>query len=379
MPQEDHIQSCSYGGGGDSGRGGGGGGGGGDSGRGGGGGVSSSCSSRSKKIKKKKLPPQRGLGVAQLERIRIEEQQREDALQTANVLANNNNNNNNLPSPNSFFRPSPEIEISNQSPVRIPSQLNVISSHGHGNWPRLLNSEYYLEIEKQRLDHHGFAFGVNLPYGSVPQRSHQIQQHFSSMVNAPSTVPRSQTEPPSNQSFRSNYYHTLMIPEEDKMFGMKRPYPFFLETPQAPSFNCFPGSRSRSDEVSGSCSNGNTAHVEPRKKTYIRDGSSSSSGISNVDGTLNRDLLNRDFLTLAPPSLDSKQKHQEREPLYDSKCMPSQENARTEINQLGSMEQPEHQQLFSFFPVEMQNDQTSTNPSNGSDEESETIDLNLKL
>ncbi|CAI9771243.1 unnamed protein product [Fraxinus pennsylvanica] len=55
----------------------------------GGGGMDDSGGSRSKKTKQKKVP-QTGLGVAQLEQIRLEEQQKKGAtVQAANILANN--------------------------------------------------------------------------------------------------------------------------------------------------------------------------------------------------------------------------------------------------------------------------------------------------
>ncbi|XP_011082736.1 transcription factor SOX-4 isoform X3 [Sesamum indicum] len=315
MAQEEQILRSSY-----SGSGGGGGGGGGGSG-GGSGGGGNCCSggvssNRSKNVKQKKVP-QRGLGVAQLEKIRLEEQRKKEALQAANVLANNAigspsdtasvqcpnfgsslspspnsvplpQSPTNFPSPNALYRSAPPV------PVQITKQLDgelglqLISGPGNGNWPRLWNGEYSHEGENQRVEHLGFAFRppqVNLPYEtnaavvplpSVPQRSYQLQRpsSSSSVVNfssgiSPSSVLSSQMEPPSNQSLRGNSY-TSSRPEEDKMVGMKRSYPFSLESPTATSFpgNFHPAiaaSRSRSDELP-SCSSEYTVPTEPRNK-----------------------------------------------------------------------------------------------------------------
>ncbi|KAL2245467.1 WAS/WASL-interacting protein family member 1 isoform X1 [Sesamum indicum] len=434
MAQEEQILRSSY-----SGSGGGGGGGGGGSG-GGSGGGGNCCSggvssNRSKNVKQKKVP-QRGLGVAQLEKIRLEEQRKKEALQAANVLANNAigspsdtasvqcpnfgsslspspnsvplpQSPTNFPSPNALYRSAPPV------PVQITKQLDgelglqLISGPGNGNWPRLWNGEYSHEGENQRVEHLGFAFRppqVNLPYEtnaavvplpSVPQRSYQLQRpsSSSSVVNfssgiSPSSVLSSQMEPPSNQSLRGNSY-TSSRPEEDKMVGMKRSYPFSLESPTATSFpgNFHPAiaaSRSRSDELP-SCSSEYTVPTEPRNK-YMRDGPSNSSPLHEQnpsDVIRDNQRLNGDFLTLAPPvaaspPLNSKYKHpsgysgHQGAKLSDFKYLATQENLKSQIHHLepgGSTEQP-----FSFFPVKLQ-----SHVNNGNGEKGETIDLNLKL
>lgn len=209
MVQEDQILGCSYSGGGGGGGSGGGGGGGGS-------GCSGGGSSRSKKIKQKKVP-QRGLGVAQLEKIRLEEQQKKQSLQAANILAKNaigssNNSNNppflgvrpsispfhtltppssttaNLPSPNALYKPVSSIDIRQENPAQIPGKLDSSGGEmdfrtGNGNWPKLWNGEYNLEEERKGMDHHGFAFETNpaiLPLPIVPHRSHQFQRPSSS-------------------------------------------------------------------------------------------------------------------------------------------------------------------------------------------------------
>ncbi|KAL2483572.1 uncharacterized protein Fot_45016 [Forsythia ovata] len=416
MAQEEHILRCSF----STGGGGCGEGGGVDDGGGG---------SRSKKIKQKKVP-QRGLGVAQLEKIRLDEQQKKEAaLQAANFLANNaigshgdstaclaipspsvrpnfcSSSNSiplpppsptDLPSPNFLYMPvqsSKNVKVLLPNSVQLSKHLNVggkeiglpaISSPGQGNWPRLWNGEQNLEGEKQILDHRRFAFWprVKFPYESnalvlpLPQRSHQFQHpSSSSTVNvssgtSSSSVLKFQMEPPSNQIFHDNNYAPLS-PKDEKMVGMKRSYPFSLESPTAPSCQCkfrptYVTSTSRSDE-SASCSNGCTNHLEPSCK-YIREDPPNTSPLpeQNDSGVIRENKeLNGDFLTLAPPAPATqplKHKHplaysgyREQE-LTDFGCLSSQELAKDSIQRPGpsrSIERPP----FSFFPTKMQIDQ----------------------
>ncbi|PIM99934.1 hypothetical protein CDL12_27563 [Handroanthus impetiginosus] len=426
MAQEEQIFGCRYSGGGGGGDGGGenafGGGGSGCSGGGGG-------SSRSKKIKQKKVP-QSGLGVAQLEKIRLEEQQRKE-IEAANILANSAISDSsqflavlnpkfggnlgpfqnsvhlqpptNNPSSNGLYRNAPlapNLEIRHENPMSKGGGGEMRSKEiSNGNWPRLWNGDHNLGSdkqrlgdhnlgsEKQRLDHHGFAFEshVNLPY-----RSHQFQWpscSSSSMVNSssyagisPSSVLSSQMEPPSNQSFHGNYFTPSRL-EEDKMVGMKRPYPFYLELPPARSSNS--NFLSKPDELAAS-NNGCAAYIEPRNKC-IREGPSNSSSppkrnpneVTKDDGK-----LNGDFLTLAPPSvasssLNSKLKY----PLdYSSDQGPKfsgQEYAKGQIHQPGPSGSAER--CISFFPIKSQIDQTTASESDGNGDKEESIDLDLKL
>ncbi|KAL2466791.1 WAS/WASL-interacting protein family member 1 [Abeliophyllum distichum] len=438
MAQEEHILRCSFstGGGGCSNLGGGGdeGGGGVDDGGGG---------SRSKKIKQKKVP-QRGLGVAQLEKIRLEEQQKKEAaLQAANNLANNaigshsdstaclampcpsvrpnlcsSSNSIPLPPPSPTDLPSPNflymsvqssknVKVLHPNSVQLSKPLNVgrkeiglpaILGPGQGNWPRLWNGEQNLEGEKQILDHHRFAFWPRVKF-PLPQISHQFQHPSSSTVNvspgtSSSSVLKFQMEPPSNQIFCDNNYAPLS-PKDEKMVGMKRSYPFSLESPTAPSCQCkfqptYVTSTSRPDE-SASCSNGCTNHLEPSNK-YIREDPPNTSPLpeQNASGVIRENKeLNGDFLTLAPPApatlrLNLKHKHplaysgyQEQE-LTDFGCPSSQAFAKGSIQRPGpsrSMERP----TFSFFPTKVQIDQAIIHARNGNGKIGEPVDLSLKL
>ncbi|KAL0320629.1 UNVERIFIED_CONTAM: hypothetical protein Sradi_5324400 [Sesamum radiatum] len=318
MAQEEDFFGCSYssgGGGGSGGRAAGGG--------GGGGGVSSS---RSKTVKQKKVP-QRGLGVAQLEKIRLEEQQKKESLQVANILAK----------------------------IQLVHLVIMLSS-----W--LFNAP-------------------------------NLGQMNSSTGISPSSILSSQMEPPSNQSSRGNNYVPSWS-EEEKMVGMKRSYPFLVESQPSRSLNCnfhpsYAASLSRSDEFD-SCSNGYKAHMEPRNKCIRESSSNSSPQPEQNPSEVNRDkrLLNGDFLTLAPPVVvsppsNSEQKNTldysgyQRPKLYEYERMPCQDYAKRHIHHPGPSGSVERS--VSFLPITLQIDQTTTRVSNGNGEKTETIDLSLKL
>lgn len=357
--------------------------------------ISRGSNSRSKKEKLKKVS-QRGLGVFQLEKMRLEEQQKKDSIEISsfrlpfppspNSIPLPPPSQTNIPSPNALFRHTPLV--SNSETVHQSSESKAIMSPRYGDWSTISNGEFNLEGESRILDNHGLAFQpiVNVSYDtnasvlrlpSVPQRSHQSHQLPSSSpsltVNPlPSSVLSYRIELPSNQIFRSNNYIPL-YPEEDKMVGMKRAYPFSVETPPAPSFNrnfhsTYSASMSKSEELN-SCSNRYTVHLEPRNK-YIREGSSNSSPLherNHGEVTTDTGKLNGDFLSLAPPMavpllVNSNSKH--------ALSYLGQENSKSHIQgsgASGSVEQPS----FNFFPVELRNNQPTT--------KDETIDLNLKL
>lgn len=197
---------------------------------GGGSGGSGTGSNRSSKKLKQKKVPQRGLGVAQLEKIRIEEQQKRGAANfSPNSLVSPTNSScfavgqcaptnfrqdspfpvplppppsTDLSAPNSVFRPPssiPNVDPLHLTSVPLPNQPNgggggigypAIPGLGHGNWPRLWNGDYSLERESHRLDQNGFVVrsNINSPYECNPlwpppsliQKAHQFQQQPSS-------------------------------------------------------------------------------------------------------------------------------------------------------------------------------------------------------
>ncbi|KAK4724333.1 hypothetical protein R3W88_027112 [Solanum pinnatisectum] len=205
-------------------------------------------------MNEKKKVPQRGLGIAQLERIRLEEQHIKDSIfQTIQCPK--------------FIPTSSRIDFSSKDCVFTPN-------------------------------HHGVVFGHNLNLPSVLQQrcqQHQKTGSSTSIVNISSHVQSFQMEPPSNQS----YYDCKCLPhwpEEVKMAGVKRLYLFSLEYPSVPSFQCKKccvAPVSKSNE-STSCSNKFSVNVEEGnvlKRFYILS-----------RNRLKTKALNGDFLSLAPPA-----------------------------------------------------------------------------
>lgn len=219
-----------------------------------------------------------------------------------------------------------------------------------------------------------------------------LQVNASSGISSSSSVLNFQMEPPSNQSYLGNNYRPFW-PAEEKMVGIKRSYPFSMETPPAPSFQGkFHPTHliaiSGSDE-SGSCSNGCTAQMETSIKKCSREGPSTPSPLlkrNPNEVTRENRGLNVDFLTLAPPAasspLSSKHKHpfaysgHHEQELSDFEYIHSQGSA-------ASAKDPDRgstQQLpFTFFPSKVQIGQGSSCFDYGNGEKQETIDLNLKL
>ncbi|ONI12553.1 hypothetical protein PRUPE_4G171200 [Prunus persica] len=429
-------------------------------------GFASITRSSSKKTKQKKVP-QRGLGVAQLEKIRLEDQQKKAAaaviLSTPSSLSSptkstssscpsvpirhfyHSNHNQppssipfpslpslDLPSPNSIFRP-PLIPTQNIDVIRKPiSTVPLgnnnnnngghgfeIQGHGNNNVPNLWNPcDFNLdqkESSNSGIDP-GLAFRstLNLPFESnnpiwpltnVPQRTQPYHQQPPppppSMVNVSSATSSSsvlnfQIEPPSNQSYYSNY--TPMWPDEEKMVGMKRPYPFSLDNPPGPSINFkFPTfvAPMRADEAS-SCGNRYTFNLEPSGNPIFREAPSCSTSISesNSRNSIKENgSVNGDFLTLAPPTTSSRTCpspklnlpstylafHNREVPEFES--FSYQGNAEDTNFQPGPSFSHPQQAFYSFFPpAKAQIGRAATTINNNCNGElGESVDLNLKL
>ncbi|KVI10453.1 uncharacterized protein LOC112506354 [Cynara cardunculus var. scolymus] len=386
MVEEEHTPKCS------------------NSGSGGGGGGRSS-----KKLKHKKVP-QRGMGVAQLEKIILEEQQKKDVgILTPNSIISPATSSSCLANIQSVpnFRPPlvplpPPLPPNHQPLIPRTDGVNPsfvskpmhTSSDGGNNWSRSsTGGEYRFHGENPNpnpnpnqnrgLDHRGFTAAtamptnlVGLPYESNPpiwpphsniaQRSQPFQQPCSSsMVNvslgttSSSSVMNFQMEPPSNQSYCGNNYPPLW-PDEDKMIGMKRSYPFSMENMPIPSFNCkFPFSPISRPDESTSCSNGGTTSLEPSNPSFRETPSSLGAMTDQMTKKLidENHGLTKDFLTLAPPRA--------------SHSSLKEKMVQTHKNPSGG-EWPNQQPLHSFFPA-------AKTPGTSNGEAVEHVDLNLKL
>ncbi|XP_055807055.1 uncharacterized protein LOC129875857 [Solanum dulcamara] len=253
----------------------------------------------SKKMNEKKKVPQRGLGVAQLERIRLEEQHKKDSIFQKFQCPK-------------FIPTSSRIDFSSKDCVFRPNQ----SAPFLENCSKLWSGEYSQDVN-QKVHHHGVVFGHNLNLPSVlQQRGQQYQKTSSStsIVNISSEISSSsssvqnlQMEPPSNQS-HSGCKCLPLCPEEVKTAGVKRPYPFSQECLPVPSFRCKlpeccvgPVSRSHeaassSDECSVNVEEGNVLKREVVSKSRALSESEPSVSVRETKG------LNGDFLRLAPPA-----------------------------------------------------------------------------
>ncbi|XP_030549706.2 uncharacterized protein LOC115754719 [Rhodamnia argentea] len=186
----------------------------------------------SKKLKQKKVP-QRGLGVAQLERIRIEEQQK-DYASVAAVST--------LTPPQDS---DPDMSVPAKGTVPLANALKYGglenasrygTAYSNRNSREVWNSCEHIPEDGRGIDPQ-FTLLSKLP---LPSESDylwplsglpQYDLPPSSMVKASSTsssfLPNSQTEPPSNQINHGNY--APIQQEEEKISGLKRSRPFSSE------------------------------------------------------------------------------------------------------------------------------------------------------
>ncbi|CAL0326523.1 unnamed protein product [Lupinus luteus] len=418
MAQEDQTQNHSNSGSGD----GGGGGGGGE----GGGGRSS------RKTKQKKVP-QRGLGVAQLEKIILEEQQKINATSILpSPFSASSTKPSYMPLPIQNLHPSPPDFMTHLSLQHMDAKVsstvqlgnsgsggsecgnwpNVSVLSRHGNVPKLSFNEFAFQKEGFGVDP-GLPFLPYLPYESnsnnsnwpVPnlmQRTTQYPHSASTMVNvSPGTsstipVPHFSIEPPSNQNYSGSVV-PIRPPEKVwrlvQMIGMKRPYPFSMDFPPVPTFNYkMPTSSDMRTNATISCGNGSRFNFDAGNSTFREFQSCSASNSEPRSKKCHRESenFNGNFLTLAPPSPSpcppSKLKssptslafHNHQYPEFEYRSC--QGNVEDEIrlpqahNRFNQQEQP----LYSFLPPaakEAQIGQTTTRVQNCN----EVIDLNLKL
>ncbi|KAB5521288.1 hypothetical protein DKX38_025607 [Salix brachista] len=226
------------------------------------GGISIGHISRSSRKHKQKKVPQRGLGVAQLEKIRLEEQQKNDisvnlpspppislakpsnlSMPIPNIYESRSTSTPYLPdlsSPISMFRPQNVELINSNSTISLANSVGWLSAavKEQKNAPKMWNSsDYNHEKESCGVDPAlAFRYNLNLPYESNPtwplpsliQRAQQHRQHSSSpcsMVNASSGSSSSsswqnfQMEPPSNQISYENYIPVWIEEEKNEYNG----------------------------------------------------------------------------------------------------------------------------------------------------------------
>ncbi|XP_014500403.1 uncharacterized protein LOC106761368 [Vigna radiata var. radiata] len=389
---------------------------------------------RSSKKSKQKKVPQRGLGVAQLEKIRLEEQQKRDApplspSQTAlsstkpsylPLPLKNFHDSNPSPStslltcePTSEFRSrlSLQQQQQHQQPHindKVPSNVPLTNSGGFGTgWPVVPGHEnvpkwwssYQFDSEKNKfgVDDSGLPILLSLPFESnsiwpmpnLAQRTPQYQhQPSSSVVNVSSgtsstTLPHFSIEPPSNQS--NNNDSSVPVRPTDKTVGTKRAYPFSLNFPHAPAFNYnLPPFAETRTNVKTSCGNGSEFNFEAGNSTSreVTFSSASNSKPNPKKRSEENESFNGDFLTLAPPSPTSYQPPKST-PSSTLIAFQNQGNVEEQIPAppVYRLFNQQKQPLYGFFhpePKEEQIGHTAARIQNGH-EVGENVDLNLKL
>uniref|UniRef100_A0A7N0VFW5 SPOROCYTELESS-like EAR-containing protein 1 n=1 Tax=Kalanchoe fedtschenkoi TaxID=63787 RepID=A0A7N0VFW5_KALFE len=343
----------------------------------------------SKKPKPKKIP-QRGLGVAQLEKIRLEEEVRNEAQTSppgpAPPVAAPH------PATPAASLYSRSLSLPHFAPPARPFPLYNDALYGHheitypeGPASNSRSAEYIREMERARLT-------LNPPSepGFALRGNQHSSLHSSSTVNAvagnsSSAVFNFQTEPPSNQSPYGTY-RSVQPDEAEKIAGTKRPCPFSLQNPSDPWLH---GKFSplTSHGLGRSTSYGNPGSFAINGNLGHREGLPCSMSMPELRGTNNvrADLAKSDgdFLKLAPPaSVSSKAKpalfgllehtavHSQvaRAPDSSSVSEPSS-SIRHHRDQLLP-----HPPFHSFFPAPAD---TLSNRHNG--EAEDHVDLNLKL
>ncbi|GAB2284437.1 hypothetical protein Dimus_018890 [Dionaea muscipula] len=337
---------------------------GGDGDNGGSGGVNRGGGHRSSKKMKQKKEPQRGLGVAQLEMMRMQDLQKKTvekvmlsssqktlvsssqktissqvltpgnsavALPFINYPHNQSSSSipfgppspTNILSPNSVFRPPPpppSLSGSENFPSNsLGPSFNPLHIGGcNVGWPSIpfLGSasfpmisyryDLYPEGDNPKLDQLAFRPTSTLPYecslvGPLPDLMQRMQyQHSSSLVSV-SSMNTFHIEPPSNQSYYSN--HGSSWREEEKMRVMKRKIPSFLDDPSGPSLlSKFSAISHPISRSDESTSWGNGSNFNPDDAVPIFRESPSFPRRKTEKNSKN---LHRDDLSLAPPSITS--------------------------------------------------------------------------
>ncbi|KAF3788398.1 hypothetical protein EJ110_NYTH20904 [Nymphaea thermarum] len=269
-----------------------------------------------KKHKQKKIP-QRGLGVAQLEKIRLEEQQKT------------------FPNSHSFppiSLPSPSSSGSlaynhSQDPIFSIPNLHPLSSSSPSpppfpptppfiplSWSN--NEQYIRNVEN---------FGIPIPHLHEPN-AFRKQPTLVNLSPTSSSGVNLQMEPPSNQIYTNS---DTPWPQEDRVVGIKRPWSFLNDS----SSNCIPEHPNKIEfgkpTVRDACSFKTSQEINwktpPEFDFRVKDNGS-------LDGA---------FLTLGPSSSSSSSNSRSKQSsllsaechdLYEYQTKPSQDALRGSTN-----------------------------------------------
>ncbi|XP_027342643.1 uncharacterized protein LOC113855272 [Abrus precatorius] len=384
---------------------------------------------RSSKKPKQKRVPQRGLGVAQLEKIRLEEQQKRDAVAisaSTNSLSptktpylplaitnfhHSNEPSSTTPSPLSLQQQQQQQDAEAPSTVPLGNSGGFeagwpsTSVPGHGNVPKWWSS-FGFDFDKGNFGvDPGLPIPPSLPFESNPnwslpnwvQRTPQQHQSSSSVVKvgtSSTTVPRFLIEPPSNQNHSGSGVPVIPV---DKTVGTKRHYPFSLDFPPAPAvnynFSFFSETRKNSKT---SCGNGSGFNFDASNSTSreVPFFSASKSEPNSKKRKIENENFSGDFLTLAPPLSPASCSPSKLKSPSTSQALHNQEYPQFEFQSCqGNVEDQiptppvyrqinqQNQPFYSFFLPEAKEEQIEQTPASIQNyhEVGESIDLNLKL
>ncbi|CAJ1978514.1 unnamed protein product [Sphenostylis stenocarpa] len=324
-----------------------------------------------KKPKPKKVP-QRGLGVAQLEKIRLEEEEKEKAAAAGGgggPIGSSTNSPSDLHLQFANFPHSNQPSSQNSLPSSTVSLANSggseacwhgVPPQGHVGGPQMW-APHNFEFEKKNFGMDTkLTLASSLSCQSNPisppfnwvQRTQQHQQHPSpSIVSASSgtssaTVPHSLLEIPSNQNYIGSYVSKR---QEERMTGIKRPSPFSLETPPVSSSNfkpfTFPSPINASEAIS--CRRGREFNLDFSNSTIreIPSLEASNSELNSKKKKKENKNFGGDFLRLAPPipCSSSKSAFQPFHPLENMKNQVPLPSGYNQFNQ-------QKQHWYNFIP-----------------------------
>ncbi|KAJ6364284.1 hypothetical protein OIU76_029266 [Salix suchowensis] len=379
----------------------------------------------SKKVKKQKIP-KRGPGVAELEKILRDQEKKDTSLdKTRNiegfclvsqlsssyqrqspVLPPHKSHPRNLqfaPDPN-LFSPQPTTffgDCSNYTSLQVcrgagNGTASDIALHEHGFLPTMWNScQPNADIRGPGMASAN-PFSIRstngpsqlFPSSSMTQRSQyppapMINFFPESVASSSSTPPSSAVmyqgiEPPSNQT--SHHHNNSVWPDEDKMVGSKRSFPFSMEAPPLPHHYRVPAfSRQFSRQDSSlACASHNIANPE-QIEAVSRD--------KNIGSKRNTDygVAKGNFLLFGCPTIPSPSTHISQQEQSRSKHPQPFEKSTEDSQQRSAPGSGSicNKPPFSFLlPVE-QKSKVETNFSLNNDERIEArgdgIDLDLRL
>ncbi|XP_020964848.1 uncharacterized protein LOC107611941 isoform X3 [Arachis ipaensis] len=342
----------------------------------------------SKKPKQKKVP-QRGLGVAQLEKIRMEELQKKNAVtilspQQDSVASTK---------PTCMHLPIQNFHHSSQPPPRSQAEFRPMSLKqmldakvpGTGTVPLTHNSGF--EEERFWVDPAAMQFLPSFPFESNPvwplpylgQKAPQFHHQLTSMVNVSTPpMPHYSREPPSNQNCNDN---GLFARQAEKIVGVKRSYPFCLDAPPVPAYNYT------------LCNSGFNNDASNSTLRELPSCSASNSELNSRKRNKENENFVGDFLTLASPTSTSSPPSKTK-PFSAFLAIPNKDNPESEspsfqdtiedqvpqvqaFNRFNQQKQP----FYYFFPPvadELQIGLSAARTQNVN-EAKENVDLNLKL